>query len=219
MSTLEIIVPILAAIGGAIVGGFAAYCNERSKEERAKATRKKDAELERERMKEAEKKALQAERKAFYWAMKGYLDGAKFAGENHFKIRNMLYASLDARFADLPPRNQETLYEEYHHQMNDDELRLFNLIRGLTRKTYENNSKMAELLAENPQVYSEISEFSRLRDHLDFWLAKYSSSSFETNEDMCLVYLGVQERVPFPGIIRELVDQKIEEITGEIADH
>ena len=76
---------------------------------------------------------------------------------------------------------------------------------------FKYNSLVVQLLDEYPQFYNDLPELRQLHDHLNLWLDKYNSV-FRDKENMCLVYVGVEDKKPFPKEIDRIIKAKIEKL-------
>jgi len=75
---------------------------------------------------------------------------------------------------------------------------VFDQIRGITDGSLLSaNSQVAKILNEHPDLASKIASFTPLVNHLNFWLAKYHQV-FSQRQDMCVLYVGVEDNLPFP---------------------
>jgi len=84
---------------------------------------------------------------------------------------------------------------------------VFDQIRGITQGAiYPANQQIADILTEHPQLKQHIASFGPLANHLNYWLAKYKQV-FIKRQDMCLLYVGVEDGVPFPKTVDDDVAQ------------
>lgn len=60
------------------------------------------------------------------------------------------------------------------------------------------------MLEANPALFEHIEGTRELKQHLRFWLDKYHGV-FINREDMCLLYSGVEDGVPYPSGVDEAV--------------
>ncbi|ACA88993.1 winged helix-turn-helix domain-containing protein [Shewanella woodyi] len=75
---------------------------------------------------------------------------------------------------------------------------IFDQIRGITQGAmYNGNQAIADILQQNPDLKNQIASLGPLLSHLNYWLAKYQQV-FLQREDMCLLYVGREDGVPFP---------------------
>jgi hypothetical protein len=92
-------------------------------------------------------------------------------------------------------------------------------MRSITTKSmYKHNTEMVSLIESNPRYREELTDFSRLQDHLNLWLSKYARDleRRENRKDVCLIYVGVKENKPFPDNLAATVSQKIKDIKGQL---
>jgi hypothetical protein len=75
---------------------------------------------------------------------------------------------------------------------------MFSTMRSFTGNVLrEYNRRILKLIEDNPALEGHFRAVRPLRDHLLLWLAKYEGTFVNTPE-MCLLYTGVEEGVPFP---------------------
>jgi len=121
--------------------------------------------------------------------------------------RNELVAHIETRLNIKRRRQYEKFFAYYFSQMNQEEHFIFSQIRAITTSSlYQANKAILDELEQNSLVFSQIPETKRLAEHLTFWLNKYVSV-FLQREDMCLLYVGVEDGVPYP----RHIDQKIQD--------
>lgn len=121
--------------------------------------------------------------------------------------RNELGDMIVERLGVKRDKQWEKFFAFYYAQMNDEERFVFQQIRAMTETgLYENNRAILNELAAHPQIYQEIDGTHELQQHLAFWLNKYDSV-FVHREDMCLLYVGVEDGVPYPSG----VDQRVKD--------
>lgn len=63
-----------------------------------------------------------------------------------------------------------------------------------------------EIIESTPLILDEIPALEALRQHLVFWLNKYDRV-FTKREEMCLVYTGVEDGVPFPAGVENNIQE------------
>ena len=114
------------------------------------------------------------------------------------KRRNELVKLIENRLGETREMQFEKFFSYYFESMNDEERFVFDQIRGMTNVgLYQNNAKILEELNQHPEIFEEIEGTKELEQHLIFWVNKYHSV-FEQREDMCLLYVGVEDGVPYP---------------------
>ena len=129
------------------------------------------------------------------------LDITQTAFIAQLKRRNELGDMLDIKPIDGRIYWEKALSKAYSQGLNDEQRFVFDQIRAITvGALYQGNSKIYQLLQEHPEVKQEISSMLALERHLSFWLAKYREV-FSKRQDMCLLYAGVEDGVPFPSTI------------------
>ena len=99
----------------------------------------------------------------------------------------------------------ERFFQRYHDRMDEEERHLHKTIRAYTSDALSKyNRRILDLLEQNPGLLQAVERLSELKRHLVVWFAKFNGV-FSTSPSMCLVYVGVEEKVPFPkGIEDEL---------------
>jgi len=126
--------------------------------------------------------------------------------------RNELVKLITKRLNITRKQQYEKFFITYFDQMNKQERFIFDQIRAMTSGTlYQGNRNMLTLLESNPTLVKEIPKLDDVRKHLAFWVNKYYQI-FLTRDDMCLLYVGVEDGVPFPSGI----DQ---DVSGWLAAH
>lgn len=119
--------------------------------------------------------------------------------------RNELVASITRRLNVKREQQYEKFFITYFNQMNQEERFVFDQMRAMTSGTlYQGNRNILTLLEGNPDLMEEIPALEDVRKHLAFWINKYHQI-FLTREDMCLLYVGVEDGVPFPSGIDKQV--------------
>jgi hypothetical protein len=200
---MEIIIPIVTCLLGAIAGGVATNLNNRA--QRINLEKK---------AKENKEKAEENKRKAFYQQMQLHLTGSKAAFMNQVIARDRLVNLIEKNHGSSSTREleYEPLFRKFYPVLNEDEKVLFELIRGITTTSlHKHNSGMLTLLEKNSEYMDELPEFKALHEHLDLWLSKYNAM-VKKREDFCLVYIGVEEKKPFPSGIDEKVSEVLDKI-------
>jgi len=95
----------------------------------------------------------------------------------------------------------EKFFQKYYPQLSDAERFVFDQIRAMTDgPLHDGNQRILTMIERQPAVLDEIPSLVALRQHLVFWLNKYDKV-FARRPDMCLLYTGVEDRVPFPDTI------------------
>ena len=94
---------------------------------------------------------------------------------------------------------------QYYDQLSKNELFEFKQIRAITETTLQTrNRDTLSILEANPGLLDAVPRLSDLRTHLVVWLNKYDGL-FVSTPEMCVLYVGVEDGVPFPrGIERSI---------------
>jgi hypothetical protein len=116
-------------------------------------------------------------------------------------------AAIKTRIGDTERLQYEKFFARYYPQLNEDELFDFAQIRGITEGSlFSGNRKTLEILEDAPpELFDTIPLLKDLRQHLVFWLNKYDRV-FLNRKDMCVLYAGVEDGVPFPPRLNETLD-------------
>ena len=119
--------------------------------------------------------------------------------------RNELGKMLAKRFDIDPNQSWERRFFMYYDQMNNQELFVFDQIRAYTDgPMLTNNQILLDLINNNKQILKEIPEADALRNHLIIWLNKYHKV-FKHSQNMCLLYVGVEDGAPYPSVVDQQV--------------
>jgi len=114
------------------------------------------------------------------------------------KRRNELVEMIESRIGEQRKMQFEKYFSYYFDKLNKEEKFVFEQIRGMTEiGLFKNNQKIIHELNNNPQIIAQIPGVKELQQHLEFWLNKYHSV-FKQRKDMCLLYVGVEDGVPYP---------------------
>ncbi|MBI1277751.1 MAG: TIR domain-containing protein [Anaerolineaceae bacterium] len=126
------------------------------------------------------------------------LDNTWTAFKAQIRRRNELVEILRKRLGVKENLEYENFFFRYYSQLNDLETFQFQQIRAITEGAlYKGNQQILNTLDKNPQIFTEIPRFLDLQQHLVFWLNKYETI-FVKRPEMCLLYTGVEDGVPFP---------------------
>lgn len=119
------------------------------------------------------------------------------------KRRNELVAMIEARIGEKREMQYEKYFSYYFEKLNGQEKFVFDQIRAMTDLgLYQNNLKIIEELNNHPEIYNQIKGTKELQQHLVFWMNKYHSI-FKKRQDMCLLYVGVEDGVPYPSQVNK----------------
>jgi len=112
--------------------------------------------------------------------------------------RDELVKLISKRLKIKRKQQYEKFFVTYFDQMNQEERFIFDQMRAMTSGTlYQGNRNMLTLLENNPSLIRELPKLGDVRKHLSFWLKKYDTI-FLVRKDMGLLYVGVEDAVPFP---------------------
>jgi DNA-binding winged helix-turn-helix (wHTH) protein len=125
--------------------------------------------------------------------------------------RNELVAMIETRLNIKKTRQFEKFFAHYYPQMNKEELFVFEQVRAITDSgLYPSNKAIFETLEQDNRIFKEIPKTKALSEHLKFWLNKYQGI-FQQRKDMCLVYVGVEDGVPYPKGVDQAVKKWLQE--------
>jgi hypothetical protein len=99
-------------------------------------------------------------------------------------------------------------------------LRLHRTIRAYTESIlHEYNTRTLQVFEREPRLADVLPSTPALKQHLIIWLNKFDSVFLKT-PSMCLLYVGVEEGVPFPSQIEhELNDYLAARLTSNGGSH
>jgi hypothetical protein len=120
--------------------------------------------------------------------------------------RNLLAQGLRGRLGITERLSYEKFFFRYYDRMNAEERFEFQQIRGVTQGTLqERNRDTLRILDEHPDLLAILPALEALRKHLVIWVNKYDQV-FTATPQMCILYAGVEEGVPFPtGIEKQIM--------------
>ena len=119
--------------------------------------------------------------------------------------RNELRDMIEIRTGTSRQQSYEQFFASHYGQLTESERFVFDQIRSMTEKgLYQYNHAILVELEANPALYDEIEQTFELQQHLQFWLKKYHNV-FLNREDMCLLYVGVEDGVPYPSGVDQTV--------------
>lgn len=143
-----------------------------------------------------------------------YQDNAFTAFIAQAKRRNQLVETIEKRLKLDRKQQFELFFSSVYSQMNEEERFICAQMRAYSDTgIYKNNSAVLTELEENPAVYDAIPAASQLAQHLRIWINKYEHV-FVKREDMCLVYVGVEDDVPYPKEVDKQIKDYIQRNTN-----
>lgn len=123
--------------------------------------------------------------------------------------RGELKVSLLAKSPEETPLSSERRIRQHYLHLTSQERFIFDQIRAMTEgPMYQGNTQILKLLNQHPELFREIETFQALYNHLSIWKSKYDRV-FVHQPDMCFVFVGEEDGVPFPSEIDGLVDEWI----------
>ncbi len=134
-----------------------------------------------------------------------YLQNTRAAFIAQCRRRDHLVAMMEDRLKVKENLEYENFFFRYYGRLNDEERFQFEQMRAMTEgPVHDGNQKILSIIEGHPQVLEEIPTLTPLRQHLVFWLNKYDKV-FSKRPEMCVLYTGVEDEVPFPdGVDREV---------------
>jgi hypothetical protein len=135
------------------------------------------------------------------------LDNAQTAFIAQARRRDALVATIRKRLGVGEVLQYEKFFFRFYDELDRMERFEFDQIRAMTEgPLYEGNKRILQIMERHPEVLDELPVLADLRQHLVFWLNKYEKM-FLKRPEMCLLYTGVEDGVPFPDKAHRQVDQ------------
>lgn len=146
-------------------------------------------------------------------AIQDHLEATHTAFQMQARRRNQLVSKMRERLGIDERLQYERFFNRYYEEMNDDERFDFRQMRAITEGVLqEGNRSILEILQKQPSLRDELPILGALRTHLLVWLNKYEHV-FKTSERMSLLYVGVEDGVPFPKGVDQAVRDWLNERT------
>jgi len=125
--------------------------------------------------------------------------------------RDDLVQAIEQRLGIHNDLQYEKFFFQYFPELTEREKFEFDQIRAITEGPLNNgNRRIVEILEEVPELLDELPALTDLRQHLVFWVNKFDRV-FSQNKAMCLLYTGVEDGVPFPSHIDDIVQEWLTE--------
>lgn len=119
------------------------------------------------------------------------------------RVRDELVERMHKRLSIEENLEYERFFHRYFALMDDEERQLHGIIRAYTENVMsEYNKRALDLLDQLPELVDQVELLSELHEHLAIWLGKYKGV-LEKSPSVSLVYVGVEEGVPFPRGVEE----------------
>ena len=83
-------------------------------------------------------------------------------------------------------------------------------LRNETDKMRETHGALLRLMSRNRDLYSLVPNLQKLYDHLSLWVAKYEC--FRNDDGMCLVFVGVEQKMRFPRDVEADICKAVNEL-------
>ena len=123
------------------------------------------------------------------------------------KRRNQLVEMIEQRLGIERTRQFELFFRHVAKDMNEEERFICQQMRAYSDSgIYTNNLAVLNELEANPALFDEIPLAFQLAKHLRVWIDKYRTV-FTERQDMCLVYVGVEDGVPYPSEVDDQIKQ------------
>ena len=123
--------------------------------------------------------------------------------------RNELVEMIENRLGIKRDQQFEKFFAKYYPQLNQQERFVCSQMVAITDTgLMQNNRDIVNTLKQHPEIFDHIDQAKALQQHLTFWLNKYESI-FKVRQDMCLLYVGVEDKVPYPSGVDKKVKQWI----------
>ena len=133
------------------------------------------------------------------------LDDTYTAFQAQARRRDYLVEQMKRRLDIQERMEYEMFFFHYYDRMNTTERFDFEQIRAVTEGTlHDRNRETLQILNDNPALLDAVPALTDLRQHLVFWLNKFDKI-FTKTKAMCLLYTGVEDGVPFPFGIDQLI--------------
>jgi DNA-binding winged helix-turn-helix (wHTH) protein len=121
--------------------------------------------------------------------------------------RNELVEMVQQRLGIEKKEQFEKFFSKHYNSFTQQEKFVCDQMRAITSTgLMKNNQAIVDILDTTPAIFEQIEQAKALQQHLRFWLNKYHAV-FTQREDMCLLYVGVEDDVPYPSG----VDQRVKE--------
>lgn len=144
-------------------------------------------------------------------AIRDQLETTRTAFVAQARLRDGLVLKMKARLQITERLEYELFFFRYYDAMNAEELFDFRRIRAYTLGAlHDSNQAILEVIRKHPQVRQELPIVGALKTHLIVWLNKFENV-FSNTKEMCLVYVGVEDGVPFPTGVDRAVKEWIAE--------
>ena len=144
-------------------------------------------------------------------AIRDHLETTRAAFVAQARLRDELVLKMKARLRMTERLEYELFFFRYYDAMNAEELFDFTKIRSYTLGAlHDGNQAILEVIRQHPQVRQELPIVGALKTHLIVWLDKFENV-FASTKEMCLVYVGVEDGVPFPTGVGRAVNEWIAE--------
>jgi hypothetical protein len=152
-----------------------------------------------------ERKRRRSELENFWRPLNDAIANSSLSFDLQTTLRDRLIADLKER--GTWPQDVTLIPEALaaaYPNMNDDQRDAHAYLRAITFGWMRDaNDRIVQLLQQYPQCSFQLSGTRDLRQHLMLWLTKAKRE--EPKPEVCLVYVGVKEGVPFPiGAEREV---------------
>jgi hypothetical protein len=140
-----------------------------------------------------------------------HLEAVRTAFGAQARRRNGLAEAMRKRLKITEQLEYERFFFRYYERMDEEERFEFNLIRALTEgPLHDSNRSILDIMEKNPGIRDELPILAALKVHLIVWLNKYDRV-FTKSEKMSVLYVGVEDGVPFPKGVDQAVAEWLKE--------
>lgn len=137
--------------------------------------------------------------------LKKHLDTTRTAFIAQIRRRDDLVEKIVQRLNVIEMLEYENFFFRYYGKLDEEERFQFQQIRAITEgPLYEGNRATLDLIESHPNLMEDAPLLKDLRQHLVFWLNKYERV-FANRPEMCLLYTGVEDGVPFPSGVEKQI--------------
>ncbi len=128
------------------------------------------------------------------------------------RVRDEVFEAMRKRLEIDEHMEYERFFSRYYKRMDDEERHLHSIIRSYTANILsEYNARALQILEEHPDLLEQVKLLPQLKEHLTIWLGKYKGV-LQASESACLIYVGVEEEVPFPKGVEDNLEAYLQTI-------
>lgn len=140
-------------------------------------------------------------------AIRDHLEATRTAFVTQVRRRDQLVEAMQKRLKITAQLEYEQFFFRYYEHMDEEERFEFDQIRALTEGLLNDNNRLIlDIIETTPGIRDDLPILSPLRLHLLVWLNKYDKV-FTKSEKMSVLYVGVEDGVPFPRGVDQVVTE------------